>query len=119
MRTVERLALAGEEAGLTVERMIQILNAGVSVEALLDIIGRLQTPPRVHRLFPLGHLRGIRPIWDYGFGPLAPHRSRWRETGVPRLVILRARTEPQRGQTVQFDVTKGPKSFQAENVRSV
>jgi len=62
MRTVERLALAGEEAGLSVERMIQILNAGVSVEALLDIIDRLQTPPRVHRLCPLGHLRAIRPI---------------------------------------------------------
>ncbi len=25
----------------------------------------------------------------------------------------------QEGQTVQFDVTKGPKGFQAENVRSV
>jgi hypothetical protein len=47
VRAVERLAQAGEKAGFSVEDMIQILNAGVSVEALLDIIARsLQTPPQ-------------------------------------------------------------------------
>jgi len=39
-RAIERLALAGEQAGISVEDMIQILNAGVRVEALLDLIGQ-------------------------------------------------------------------------------
>lgn len=39
-QAIERLALAGEQAGISVEEMIQILNAGVRVEALLDLIGR-------------------------------------------------------------------------------
>jgi hypothetical protein len=37
---VERLAEAGEEAGLSIEQVIQILNAGVGVETLLDLIDR-------------------------------------------------------------------------------
>jgi hypothetical protein len=37
-RAVEKLAQAGEQAGITVEDMIRILNAGVSVERLLDLI---------------------------------------------------------------------------------
>ncbi|MGA8489351.1 MAG: hypothetical protein WB711_02950 [Terriglobales bacterium] len=40
---VEKLARAGEQAGMSVEDMIRLLNAGVSVESLLDLIGRLQT----------------------------------------------------------------------------
>jgi hypothetical protein len=45
VRAVERLAKAGERAGFRVEDMIQMLNAGVTVEALLDIIERsLQAP---------------------------------------------------------------------------
>lgn len=39
MRAIERLARAGEEAGISVEDMIRILNA-VSVEVLLDLIER-------------------------------------------------------------------------------
>ena len=39
-RAVEKLALAGEQVGLSVEEMIRILNAGVSVEGLLDLIER-------------------------------------------------------------------------------
>jgi hypothetical protein len=39
-RAIESLARAGEEAGISVEDMIRILNAGVSVEALLDLIRR-------------------------------------------------------------------------------
>ena len=42
MRAVERLAMAGEKAGFRVEDMTQMLNAGVSLETLLDFIeGRL------------------------------------------------------------------------------
>jgi hypothetical protein len=44
-RAIQRLVAAGEEAGITVDQMILILNTGVSVEALLEIIDkRLQTP---------------------------------------------------------------------------
>jgi hypothetical protein len=54
-RAIERLARAGEQAGISVEQMIQILNAGVSVETLLDIIDkRLQTPREV-----IGHSRWV------------------------------------------------------------
>jgi len=35
---INRLALAGEQVGISVEDMIQMLNAGVSVETLLDLI---------------------------------------------------------------------------------
>jgi hypothetical protein len=45
-RAIQKLAVAGERAGFTVEQMIQILNAGVSVEALLDIIERNLQAPR-------------------------------------------------------------------------
>jgi hypothetical protein len=39
-RAIEKFAAAGEKAGFTVEQMIQILNAGVGIETLLDIIER-------------------------------------------------------------------------------
>jgi hypothetical protein len=39
-RAVEDLARAGEKAGLSVEEMIRILNAGVTVESLVDLIER-------------------------------------------------------------------------------
>lgn len=46
VRAVERLAQAGEEAGFSIENMIQMLNAGVTVETLLDLIERsLQASP--------------------------------------------------------------------------
>jgi hypothetical protein len=42
-RAIERLVAAGKQAGISVEQMILILNAGVSVEALLAIVDqRLQ-----------------------------------------------------------------------------
>lgn len=47
VQAVERLAIAGEEAGFSVEDMIRMLNAGVSLETLLDIIDRSLQPPRV------------------------------------------------------------------------
>lgn len=46
VRAVEKLAQAGEQAGLSVEEMIRILNAGVTVECLLDLIERRGT--RLH-----------------------------------------------------------------------
>jgi len=42
MQVIERFARAGEQAGMSVDDMIRILNAGVSVETLLDLICRLQ-----------------------------------------------------------------------------
>jgi len=38
LSAVSKLALAGESAGFSVEEMIQLLNAGVSIEALLQMI---------------------------------------------------------------------------------
>jgi len=38
---IEKLACAGERAGLSVEDMIRMLNAGVSVETLIDLVVRL------------------------------------------------------------------------------
>ena len=35
---IERLARAGEQAGFRVEEMIEMLNAGLSIGALLDMI---------------------------------------------------------------------------------
>jgi hypothetical protein len=50
-RAVEKLAQAGEQAGLSVEEMIRILNAGVSVESLVALVeGRLEGEnPRMPR----------------------------------------------------------------------
>jgi hypothetical protein len=36
--TICRLAIAGEEAGFSLEDMIQLLNAGLTVETLLNLI---------------------------------------------------------------------------------
>jgi hypothetical protein len=38
MAAVEKLVLAGEQAGFTVEQMIRLLQTGASVEALLLMI---------------------------------------------------------------------------------
>lgn len=35
---VDKLAIAGERAGFSVEQLIRLLNAGMTVEALLDLI---------------------------------------------------------------------------------
>jgi hypothetical protein len=45
-RAIERLVAAGERAGISVVQMIQILDVGVSVEALLDIIDQRLKAPR-------------------------------------------------------------------------
>jgi hypothetical protein len=38
--SVCKLAMAGEQAGFTVEQMIKLLKSGITVETLLDIIER-------------------------------------------------------------------------------
>jgi hypothetical protein len=42
---IEKLVLAGEQAGFTVEQMIQILKTGASVEGLLCMIEWRLSPP--------------------------------------------------------------------------
>ena len=37
-KAIGKLAVAGEQAGLSVDRMIEMLNSGVSVETLLELI---------------------------------------------------------------------------------
>jgi len=41
-----KLAIAGEKAGFTVEQMIQLLNAGIPVETLVDIIEERLSPEK-------------------------------------------------------------------------
>jgi hypothetical protein len=38
MSAINKLAVAGEQAGFSLEQMIQILDDGLSVETLLDLI---------------------------------------------------------------------------------
>jgi hypothetical protein len=38
VNAIRKLALAGEQAGFSLGQMIQLLNSGMSVEALLDLI---------------------------------------------------------------------------------
>lgn len=40
VRAVEELAVAGERAGFSVEEMIRLLNAGVSIEGLVEMIAQ-------------------------------------------------------------------------------
>ena len=43
---IRKLALAGEQAGFSVEEMIELLNTGVSVESLVDLVcSRLELQP--------------------------------------------------------------------------
>jgi hypothetical protein len=45
LRGILKLAIAGEQAGFSVEQMIDLLHAGLSVEMLLDLISwRLERP---------------------------------------------------------------------------
>lgn len=43
-----KLAVAGEQAGFTVEQMIELLNAGLTVETLLNLIEWRLTPLSPH-----------------------------------------------------------------------
>ena len=40
LRAVGRLVIAGEQAGVSVQQMIDLLDEGMSVDALLDLIAR-------------------------------------------------------------------------------
>jgi hypothetical protein len=43
---IEKLAIAGEQVGFTIEQMIDLLDAGLTVETLLDLIAwRLEGSP--------------------------------------------------------------------------
>lgn len=48
---IEKLAIAGEQAGFTVEQMIQLLNDGLTVENLLDLISWCHQMP--NRITPM------------------------------------------------------------------
>jgi hypothetical protein len=52
--SIAKLAMAGEQAGFTVEQMIQMLNAGVTLEGLLRLIE-----------------------WRFSLPILPPRTSRW------------------------------------------
>lgn len=55
---IEQLARAGEQAGFTVEEMIDMLNAGVSIGTLLDMIGYFlshEAPEFTHQRHLLEH----------------------------------------------------------------
>lgn len=44
-KAINKLAIAGEQAGFSIEQMVELLSAGLSVETLLDLISwRLQRP---------------------------------------------------------------------------
>jgi len=50
VNAIKKLAVAGEQAGFTLDQMIELLNSGLSVVALLDLItwrlDRSQSPLR-------------------------------------------------------------------------
>lgn len=52
---IAKLAAAGEQAGFTLEQMIELLDAGVTVESLLELIGMRLNPaamPSAHDISP-------------------------------------------------------------------
>jgi hypothetical protein len=53
IRAVSKLAVAGEQAGFTLEQMIELLNDGLSVATLLDLIAcRLHAAPLPREFSP-------------------------------------------------------------------
>jgi len=53
---IEKLAIAGEQAGFSVEQMIQLLNDGMTVERLLDLITLRHQMPNPYRVPNLAEL---------------------------------------------------------------
>jgi hypothetical protein len=50
-RAIAKLAMAGEKAGFTIEQMIEMLNSGLTVETLVDLISwRLRPESRMASL---------------------------------------------------------------------
>jgi hypothetical protein len=52
MRSISKLAIAGQQAGLTVEQMVRLLSDGLSVETLLDLIAWRLDPVHLLRSVP-------------------------------------------------------------------
>jgi hypothetical protein len=53
---ISKLAAAGEQAGFSLEQMIQLLNAGLSLDSLIELIAcrfEHQTPPSVSSYWPV------------------------------------------------------------------
>ena len=50
-KAIDKLAVSGEQAGFSVEQMIEMLNSGTSIKILIELIawrlGVFQNPPRV------------------------------------------------------------------------
>jgi hypothetical protein len=46
LKAIRKLAVAGEQAGFTLDQMIQLLNSGMSVVTLLDLIAWRLGPSR-------------------------------------------------------------------------
>jgi hypothetical protein len=46
VNAIRKLAVAGEQAGFTLDQMIQLLNSGMSVVTLLDLIAWRLSPSR-------------------------------------------------------------------------
>jgi len=60
VNAIRKLAIAGEQAGFTLDQMIGLLNSGLSVVALLDLITwRLDPSESPWRGLPLGLGRAI------------------------------------------------------------
>ena len=59
---IEKLAIAGEQAGFSVEQMIQLLNDGMTVERLLDLITSRHQMPNPYRVPNLAGLSSQLPI---------------------------------------------------------
>jgi hypothetical protein len=53
---ISQLAIAGEQAGFTLEQMIDLLNAGLSVATLMELIAwRLHSAPLPLEFLPRSH----------------------------------------------------------------
>ena len=64
MIAIGKLAIAGEQAGFTIQQMIDLLNSGLAVETLLELIAwRLE-----------GSQRAL-PLTNSNPGWVMPHRS--------------------------------------------
>jgi hypothetical protein len=60
VNAIRKLAVAGEQAGFTLDQMIELLNAGMTVVALLDVITWRLDPSQFSRDgFPVGLGRAI------------------------------------------------------------
>jgi hypothetical protein len=60
VNTIRKLAVAGEQAGFTLGQIIELLNSGLSVVALLDLITwRLDPSHSLGRGLPVGLGRAI------------------------------------------------------------